>query len=57
MMMATDFEGDLYFETSSILLALIMLGRWLEMVAKGRASNVLTKMLEMQAPVAMLLEV
>lgn len=43
-----------FFETSAILLTLILLGRYLEILAKGRTSDVLSRVQQMQATSAVL---
>lgn len=40
-------EG-LYFETSSVLITLILLGKWFEARAKGRSSSAIQKLLQLQ---------
>ncbi len=47
--------GKPFFETSAILLMLIMLGRLLESITRSKTSNVLTKLLELQADSTILL--
>lgn len=42
-------DGDLFFETAAIIITLILLGRYFEAKAKGRASNAITKLLEIGA--------
>lgn len=47
------FTGDpLFFETAAMIVTLILLGRFLEARAKGRASEAITKLLELAAPQA-----
>lgn len=45
-------EG-LYFETSAVLITLIVLGKWLEARAKGQASAALQQLLQLQPPSAL----
>jgi Cu+-exporting ATPase len=52
-----SFSSHLYFETSAVLICFIMLGRYLENVAKGKTSEAITKLLSLQAKTAVLLEV
>jgi cation-transporting ATPase V len=47
--------GDLYFDTSAIIIAFISLGRWLEARAKGRASQAIKRLLELGAKEARVL--
>ncbi|SFQ54362.1 cation-transporting ATPase V/Cu+-exporting ATPase [Amycolatopsis arida] len=44
-----DPRGDLYFETATLILAFILLGRYFEARAKGRASRAITALLELGA--------
>lgn len=41
--------GDLYFDTAALIIAFIILGRYFEACAKGRASNAIKKLLELGA--------
>ncbi|WP_124728175.1 heavy metal translocating P-type ATPase [Staphylospora marina] len=40
---------ELYFETSAILITLILLGKWLEFRAKGRASDAIRRLMGLRA--------
>ncbi|TCP68342.1 heavy metal translocating P-type ATPase [Baia soyae] len=40
---------ELYYETSSVLITLIILGKWLEARAKGRSSEAISKLMGLQA--------
>ncbi|HEX7057699.1 MAG TPA: heavy metal translocating P-type ATPase [Bacilli bacterium] len=44
---------DLYFETSAILITLILLGKWFEALAKGRTSEAIQKLMNLQAKTAL----
>ncbi|SEO70849.1 Cu+-exporting ATPase [Amphibacillus marinus] len=48
-------HADLYFETSAMLITLIILGKYLEAVAKGRTTEALSKLLGLQAKQARVL--
>jgi Cu+-exporting ATPase len=48
-------EVHLYFETSAILITLLLLGKWLEMLAKGRTSQAIEQLVGLQVKVATLL--
>lgn len=43
-----DPHQGLYFETSAVLITLIILGKWFEARAKGRSSSALKQLLELQ---------
>ena len=45
-------EASVYFDTAAIIIALIMLGRFLEARAKGRTSEAIKKLIGMQAKTA-----
>jgi Cu+-exporting ATPase len=53
----TDEQGEHFFETSSTLITLVLLGRYLEAVARGRTSQALTELMSLQASSALLVEV
>ncbi|MEC0301913.1 heavy metal translocating P-type ATPase [Terribacillus saccharophilus] len=46
---------DLYFETSAILITLILLGKYMEKVAKGRTTTAITSLVGLQAKEATVL--
>ncbi len=46
---------SLYFEVASILLAFLLLGKYLEAKAKGRASEAIKKLMKLQAKTALVL--
>src|SRR5699024_8845743 len=43
------YEPHLYFETSAILITLILFGKYLEMNAKGKTTEAISKLLDLQA--------
>lgn len=43
---------ELYFDASALILALILVGKYLEEVARGRASDAVRKLLDLQPPMA-----
>ncbi|HBQ86895.1 MAG TPA: hypothetical protein DD811_10515, partial [Syntrophomonas sp.] len=43
---------DLYFEAAAIIITLILLGKYLEAVAKGRTSEAIKKLMSLQAKTA-----
>lgn len=48
-------HADLYFETSAILITLIILGKYIEALAKGRTTAAITNLLKLQAKEATVL--
>ncbi|MBF0351096.1 MAG: copper-translocating P-type ATPase [SAR324 cluster bacterium] len=46
----------LYFETAGVIVALILLGKYLEAVSKGRASEAISKLMGLQPKTAVLLK-
>ncbi|KAL4335169.1 hypothetical protein GQ457_07G043450 [Hibiscus cannabinus] len=49
------FEGQDFFETSAMLISFILLGKYLEVLAKGRTSNALAKLTDLAPDSACLL--
>lgn len=45
-------EPKIYFDTSAIIITLILLGRFLELLAKGRASEAIKKLMKLSAKTA-----
>ena len=46
------FEGDVFFEASSVLLSFILLGHWLEMRARAGASDAIRSLMNLAPPKA-----
>ncbi|MBP2026909.1 Cu+-exporting ATPase [Acetoanaerobium pronyense] len=46
---ATHAHPELYFETSAVLITLVLLGKYLEARAKGKTKEAISKLLELQA--------
>ncbi|MGQ9571661.1 MAG: heavy metal translocating P-type ATPase, partial [Dehalococcoidia bacterium] len=46
---AAAIETEVYFETSALIIALILLGRWLEARAKGRTSAAIKRLMGLRA--------
>ena len=51
----TQIEPHLYFETSAVLITLIVLGKYFEAKAKGRSSEAIKKLMGLQAKTATVL--
>ncbi|MET3211245.1 UNVERIFIED_CONTAM: Cu+-exporting ATPase [Paenibacillus sp. PvR008] len=43
---------ELYYETSAVLITLILVGKWFEAVAKGRSSEAIKSLMSLQATIA-----
>ncbi|KAL6630017.1 hypothetical protein ACP70R_029782 [Stipagrostis hirtigluma subsp. patula] len=52
---SNSFEGQDFFETSAMLISFILLGKYLEVVAKGKTSDALSKLTELAPETACLL--
>lgn len=52
--LATTFfvSGEVFYETSALLITFILLGKWLEVRAKGKASEAMKKLMKLQAKTA-----
>ena len=50
-----SFEGQDFFETSAMLISFILLGKYLEVMAKGKTSDALSKLTELAPETACLL--
>lgn len=48
-------ENDIYFEVAGLLIVFILLGRYLEAVAKGRTSEAIKKLMGLQAKTAIVI--
>ena len=51
-LVASEHMTDLYFETSAVLITLIILGKLFEAKAKGRSSEAIKKLMGLQAKTA-----
>ncbi|MBI5225962.1 heavy metal translocating P-type ATPase [Candidatus Micrarchaeota archaeon] len=49
---AFGFPGALYFEVGTFVLTFIVLGKWMESIAKGRTSEAIKKLIGLQAKTA-----
>ncbi|XP_015947007.1 probable copper-transporting ATPase HMA5 [Arachis duranensis] len=50
-----DFKGTDFFETSAMLISFILLGKYLEILAKGKTSNAIAKLMNLTPDTAILL--
>ncbi|KAL4373945.1 hypothetical protein HN51_007790 [Arachis hypogaea] len=50
-----DFKGNDFFETSSMLISFILLGKYLEVLAKGKTSQAIAKLIDLTPDTAILL--
>ncbi len=51
-----QYVEALYYETSATIIALVLLGKYLEEGAKGRAGNAIRKLMELTPPVALVIK-
>ncbi|KAI5067389.1 hypothetical protein GOP47_0017917 [Adiantum capillus-veneris] len=54
---SAEFKGTDFFETSAMLISFILLGKYLEIIAKGKTSEAIAKLMELAPPTATLLQV
>ncbi|MFH1420767.1 MAG: heavy metal translocating P-type ATPase [Candidatus Aenigmatarchaeota archaeon] len=47
VVLLTNPAGELYFEVSSVLIALVILGKYLEAAAKGKTSEAISKLIQL----------
>jgi len=52
----SSYMPHLYFETSAVLITLVLLGKYFEHIAKGRTTEAISKLLELQAKEATILK-
>ncbi|MBI4177080.1 MAG: heavy metal translocating P-type ATPase [Candidatus Aenigmarchaeota archaeon] len=50
------FKGEAYFDTSAVIIALILVGKLLEEIAKGRASESLRKLMDLRPKTAVVIK-
>ncbi|MFQ5620925.1 MAG: copper-translocating P-type ATPase [Candidatus Nanoarchaeia archaeon] len=48
-------SNDLYFEVAGVLIAFILMGKYLEAIAKGRTSEAIRKLMDLQAKTALVI--
>ncbi|MBO9130828.1 heavy metal translocating P-type ATPase [Bacillus sp. 165] len=51
----SSYAPNLYFETSAVLITLILVGKYFEALAKGRTTEAMSKLLSLQAKEAMVI--
>jgi Cu+-exporting ATPase len=52
---AAKFVNDLYFETAGVIITLILLGKYLESIAKGRTSEAIKKLMGLSPKTAIII--
>ncbi|WP_041223545.1 heavy metal translocating P-type ATPase [Deferribacter desulfuricans] len=52
----TKYVNDLYFETAGVIITLILLGKYLESVSKGKTSEAIKKLMGLQPKTALILK-
>ncbi len=52
----TEYAMDLYFETAGVIIALIMLGKYLETRSKGKTSEAIKKLIGLQPKTAIVIQ-
>ncbi|GAB6189597.1 heavy metal translocating P-type ATPase [Marinitoga arctica] len=52
----TQYANDLYFETAGVIITLILLGKYLESVTKGKTSEAIKKLMGLQPKTALILQ-
>jgi Cu+-exporting ATPase len=50
--MPATFDGDVYFDTAALIISIVLLGRYLEARAKGRASEAIKKLMGLRPKTA-----
>jgi Cu+-exporting ATPase len=53
--MAAGLGGDTYYDSAAVIIGLVLLGRWLEARAKGRAAGAIGALLRLRPPTARVL--
>ena len=52
----TGFHAPMYFETSAMIITFVLFGKYLEVLAKGRTSDAIKKLVELVPATAILLQ-
>lgn len=55
--MPTSFIGDTYFDTSVFVITFVLVGKYLEEIAKGRASESLRKLMDLKPKMATIIRI
>jgi Cu+-exporting ATPase len=56
LVMAAGLEPAAYFDSSTLIIGFVLLGRWLEARAKGQAGGAIRKLLALEPPIARRIE-
>ena len=51
-----EYAKDLYFESAAVIIAFIMLGRYLETLTKGKTSEAIKKLIGLQPKTALVIQ-
>lgn len=54
-MVGMNHAVEMYYETSAVLITLILVGKWFEALAKGRSSNAIKSLMGLQAKTALVI--
>jgi Cu+-exporting ATPase len=52
LLLGMRLSANIYFETSSLIITIVLLGNWLEAIAKGKASEAITRLAQLQPATA-----
>jgi len=52
---ATFYGGDTYFDTAAVIVTLVLLGHWLETIAKGKTSQAIKRLMDLRPKTARIL--
>jgi Cu+-exporting ATPase len=52
LLLGMELSSNIYFETSSLIITIVLFGNWLEAVAKGKASEAITKLAQLRPAMA-----
>lgn len=57
MIMDDNFVSETFFDTSAMLIPIIFIGKYMELIAKGKTSDALKKLMSLQPPTALLVHI